>query len=140
VETGAIPSGGAAITDIDGDGQDEIAVGLESPGNMVRAGGRDDGRSYVLALTLDGTVLWDRELGGTYGTVAVLPTGDYGRGRPDPLRPARFEAPDGPGVGALVGTGQTLHFLRLARNPVPLGWWAAIVIDASLALVRAHPA
>lgn len=273
LETGATPSGGAVLADLDGDGADEIAVGLESPGNMVRAGDWDDGRSYVVALELDGTVLWYRELGGTYGTVAVavgdldadgslevatgiggrpegdaashrlvvwrgrdgslvdeasfgvsvncvvvdehgggatmlagfgdgllrrlsltggaiveeagidcgsavdavrptqfdptrgqwtllvttadgvialvdedlapvavLPTGDYGRGQREPLRAARFETDDGAAVGALVGTGQTLHFLRLARNPVPLGWWAGIVIGASAALVLAVPA
>jgi signal transduction histidine kinase len=273
VETGATPSGGAVLSDLDGDGSEEIVVGLESPGNMVHAGGWDDRRSYLIALDLDGGLVWERELGGAYVTVAVaagdvdgdgapevvagmggrpdgdpdchgvlvcrgrdgaiaarafcgvgagcvavakrrgeagvlvgfddgvlrrfrfvsgeleeeaavdcggaigalrgirfdrpsgqslllattregviavlgenlaavavLPTGDYGFGGRRPLRSARFETRDGPAESALVGTGQTLYFLRLVRNPVPLGWWAVIGLGVAAVIVAAVPA
>lgn len=272
VETGAPPSGGAVLSDLDGDGSEEIVVGLESPGNMVRAERRDDRRAYLVVLDLDGGLLWERELGGAYLTVAVdvgdvdgdalpdviagvggrpngdtdshgvvvfrgrdgavaarafsgagvrcvaaaerrgeagvlagfddgavrrlrlvggkleveaavdcgsavvalhgspfdpligrrsllsttekgvialldenlaavavLPTGDYGFGGRHPLRSARLETRDGPPESALVGTGQTLYFLRLVRNPVPLVWWVVIGLGAAAAVVSTVP-
>ncbi|MFH1688900.1 MAG: HAMP domain-containing sensor histidine kinase [Candidatus Eisenbacteria bacterium] len=63
VPTGATPTGGSAIADINDDGSDELVLGLEAPGNGVSAGDWDDSHSYVVAFESDGSVLWWRELG-----------------------------------------------------------------------------
>lgn len=71
VETGAPPTGGAVIADVDGDGSDEILVGLESPGNRLAAGRWDDLHAYAVALELDGNVVWSHELAGFSSEVSV---------------------------------------------------------------------
>lgn len=62
--TGATPTGSSALADLDGDGAEELIIGLESPGNGAAAGEWDDGHAYVVAIDREGNVLWWRELGG----------------------------------------------------------------------------
>lgn len=69
--TGATPTGGRATADIDGDGEQELLVCLEAPGNRVTAGDWDDLHSYVVAVDLDGAVRWWHRLGGYSSDVDV---------------------------------------------------------------------
>ncbi|MFH1501838.1 MAG: ATP-binding protein [Candidatus Eisenbacteria bacterium] len=75
VRTGSTPTGGWAIADVDGDGADELVLGLDAPGNGNRAGDWDDGHSYVVVFEADGSVLWWRELG-VYSSNAELVVDD----------------------------------------------------------------
>jgi signal transduction histidine kinase len=81
--TAGTPTGGRAVADVDGDGEDEMVVGIESPGNGAVAGDWDDGHGYVIAVEEDGRVLWWREIGATSCEVS-LAVGDLdGDGRPE---------------------------------------------------------
>ena len=62
--TGATPTGGSAIIDVDGDGRQDLLLGLGSPGNGVEAGPWNDGHSYLIAVNVEGDTLWSRQLGG----------------------------------------------------------------------------
>jgi len=62
-ETAATPRDGL-IVDVDGDGEDEIVIALESPGNGAVSEPFDDGHSYVAVFEKDLSLTWWQELGG----------------------------------------------------------------------------
>jgi hypothetical protein len=69
--TGATPTGGSAIIDIDGDARADLLLGLGAPGNRVEAGPWNDGHSYVIAVNVEGDTLWSRQLGGYSSNVEL---------------------------------------------------------------------
>jgi len=69
--TGATPTGGSAIIDVDGDARKDLLLGLGAPGNGVEAGAWDDGHSYVIAVNVEGDTLWSRQLGGYSSSVEL---------------------------------------------------------------------
>ena len=69
--TGATPTGGSAIVDVDGDGHADLLLGLGAPGNIVEAGPWDDSHSYVIAVNVEGDALWSRQLGGYSSSVEL---------------------------------------------------------------------
>jgi len=75
-ELAGTPSGGYETGDIDGDGDDELVVGVGAPSNGVTFGEWDDAHSYVVALESDGTLLWWREQAG-YSSDAHIVLGDF---------------------------------------------------------------
>jgi signal transduction histidine kinase len=81
--TGGTPTGGRAAADIDEDGDLELLVCLEAPGNNVTAGEWSDLHSYVVAVELDGSVRWWRELGGYSSDVDVAVADLDGNGSPE---------------------------------------------------------
>ncbi len=272
VETGATPTGEVAIADLDGDGGEDIVVGLESPGNGVAAEKWDDRHAYLAAFGGAGELLWSRELAGsaarvsvaaadldgdgdvevvsgvggrseggvsgyklavrrgrdgsllddvsfgaaiegvviaetmrgsrifaacadgrlrrlvfdgrelssdgelTFGSgvrtlalvsfapvredpvllvvtgrgvvaaldrelrlLAAFASGEFGADAALGMPAATFRTDGGPAAGALVGTGRSLHFLRLARNPLPVAWRVGIAVCAVLAVIAAVP-
>jgi signal transduction histidine kinase len=71
VRTGATPTGGSAVADLNADGRPELVIGLEAPGNGATAGEWDDSHSYVLAIGQSGGILWSHELGGFSSSVEL---------------------------------------------------------------------
>ena len=69
--TGATPTGGSAIVDVDGDSRQDLLLGLGAPGNGAEAGPWNDGHSYVIAVTVEGDTLWSRQLGGYSSNVEL---------------------------------------------------------------------
>ena len=70
--TGATPTGGSTVVDIDGDGRQELLLGLEAPGNGAEAGSWNDGHCYVIAVDVQGDTLWSRQLGGYSSNVELV--------------------------------------------------------------------
>ena len=55
---------GPVFGDLNGDGTDDLVLGLSSPCNMAVVDGMADTCSYVAAIDMSGTVLWYRKTGG----------------------------------------------------------------------------
>ncbi len=70
-ETAATIADGVVI-DIDGDGDDEIVIGLESPGNGAISDPFDDGHAYIAVFEKDLSLKWWRELAGYSALVSYV--------------------------------------------------------------------
>ncbi|MEW6510846.1 MAG: ATP-binding protein [Bacteroidota bacterium] len=69
------------IKDANGDGLPEIFLAANAPANGVAANGRDDLHCYLFAFSIDGTLLWERTLGGQHSVAAItLVESETGRG------------------------------------------------------------
>jgi signal transduction histidine kinase len=69
--TGATPTGGSAIIDVDGDARADLLLGLGAPGNGAEVGPWNDGHSYVITVTVEGDTLWSQQLGGYSSNVEL---------------------------------------------------------------------
>ncbi len=115
VSTAATVTGGVAVLDLDGDGREELVLGLESPGNGVVAEPWDDRHCYVVVFSSRGEVLWSRELGGNSSSVGLVAldldgdgvievatvVGTHSEETPESLRLAVWSGDEGRELGAL---------------------------------------
>jgi signal transduction histidine kinase len=61
------------VSDVDGDGRDEVLVATYAPDNGVSVNGVDDSHIHVLALSSEGRRLWHQQVGGYFATASILP-------------------------------------------------------------------
>jgi signal transduction histidine kinase len=61
------------VTDLDGNGLDEILVATHAPDNGVNVNGVDDSHTHVLSISADGARGWHQQVGGYFGKASVLP-------------------------------------------------------------------
>jgi signal transduction histidine kinase len=69
---GAQPSQ-VLVSDITGDGREEVLVATHAPDNGVVVNGIDDSHTHVLAVDADGRRIWHQQVGGYFATASVLP-------------------------------------------------------------------
>ncbi len=69
---GALPD--KIIVARDDSGSSEIFIGTDAVDNGKRAGEFDDSLAYVIALSENGNLLWDKIVGGRFSTANIFPT------------------------------------------------------------------
>lgn len=143
--------GSVAIADLDGDGDSELVLGATSTANGSEANGTDDLHTYVTVLDNQGSLVWQRQIGGYFsathievanfdkdGNQEIVVMEETERG--DYLGPDRLMILDGPSgkIRRVIETGRAhrgLVLCDLNRDDVP-----EIVAGNSDGVVRAFDA
>ncbi|MBD3368709.1 MAG: hypothetical protein GF405_11150 [Candidatus Eisenbacteria bacterium] len=116
------PVPGGERLDVDADGRDELVAGLGAPGNSVTWNGRTDSTAYLVAVDLDGQLLWETRTGGLSARTEMLRCDLDEDGEPELLTWTHYgitERPDSLGV-----------FLRdPADGQVVAGWSSGAMVN-----------
>lgn len=143
--------GSVAIADLDGDGDSELVLGATSTANGSEANNTDDLHTYVTVLDNQGSLVWQRQIGG-YFSATYIEVANFDKDgvqeivvmeqteRGDYLGPDRLMILDGPSgkIRRVIETGRSHRGLALCdldRDGIP-----EIVVGNSDGVLRAFDA